>query len=295
MRKSEVSNRRIFGALHRWAAEYRHGAAQPARAAATGQLDIVKRAEAPVAVLEEPSRDSHEEPIEAAPPAPDHGGNFQEEPHAREEHQETRTEAESPQSAQDIDWYEVLQISRNADQETIQRVYRIMAARFHPDNPKTGDMERFLLMTRALHVLSDPARRVQYDRMLKSSPAQPMDVFEQGDVLDGVEGEKNRRLGILSLLYQVRRLNDARPGLALLDLEQRMALPREYLAFTLWYLRSKGYVHWEENSDYSITAPGIDYVEAQFSNRVVRYLLNPGSSREVLFSMAPQESAASQR
>ena len=35
-------------------------------------------------------------------------------------------------------YYEILQISRNADQETIHRVFRIMAGRFHPDNPKSG-------------------------------------------------------------------------------------------------------------------------------------------------------------
>ena len=54
------------------------------------------------------------------------------------------------------DYYEVLQISRNADPETIHRVYRIMVARFHPDNPRTGDPERFRLLRRAYHVLSDP-------------------------------------------------------------------------------------------------------------------------------------------
>ena len=34
-----------------------------------------------------------------------------------------------------VDYYEVLQVSQNAEPETIHRVYRIMAARFHPDNP----------------------------------------------------------------------------------------------------------------------------------------------------------------
>ena len=56
----------------------------------------------------------------------------------------------------DSDYYEVLQISRNADVETIHRVYRIMAARFHPDNPRTGDTETFLVLRRAYQVLGDP-------------------------------------------------------------------------------------------------------------------------------------------
>ena len=56
-----------------------------------------------------------------------------------------------------VDYYEVLQVSQNAEPETIHRVYRIMAARFHPDNRKTGDSERFLLFNEAYEVL--PTRK----------------------------------------------------------------------------------------------------------------------------------------
>jgi len=63
----------------------------------------------------------------------------------------------------DRDYYEVLQISRKADIETIHRVYRMMATRFHPDNPVTGSTETFLPLKRAYQVLADPQRRTQYD------------------------------------------------------------------------------------------------------------------------------------
>jgi curved DNA-binding protein len=36
------------------------------------------------------------------------------------------------------DYYEVLQVSTSADPDTITRVYRLLAQRFHPDNQKTG-------------------------------------------------------------------------------------------------------------------------------------------------------------
>src|SRR6266545_4769258 len=93
------------------------------------------------------------------------------------------------------DYYELMQISRNADMETIHRVYHIMAARFHPDNPRTGDSERFLLLTRAYQILSEPARRLQYDAALLSHDAEPLPVFQLKDFVDGVDGEINRRLG----------------------------------------------------------------------------------------------------
>jgi DnaJ-class molecular chaperone len=63
----------------------------------------------------------------------------------------------------DRGYYEVLQISRKADMETIHRVYGMMATRFHPHNPKTGSTETFLFLKRAYQVLADPQRRAQYD------------------------------------------------------------------------------------------------------------------------------------
>jgi curved DNA-binding protein CbpA len=179
------------------------------------------------------------------------------------------------------DYYEILQISRNADMETIHRVYRMMALRFHPDNPRTGDVERFLLLNRAYQVLSDPGQRAEYDTAHQNADAQPLPIFELKDFVYGIEGEMNRRLGILSLLYHRRRLGETRAGISVLDLEKQMAFPREHLNFTLWYLRAKGYVTLEENSDYALTSQGVDYVEANAtSNRVIRELLTRGSGNE---------------
>ena len=182
--------------------------------------------------------------------------------------------------SQPLDYYEVLQINRNADTETVQRVYRFMAARFHPDNRKTGDVERFLLLRQAYDVLSDPGRRAQYDAKSAAADGQPLDIFELQDFIDGTEGEINRRLGVLSILYHRRRRNEERPCLSLLDLERRMALPREYLDFTIWYLRAKGYVKAEDNSDYGLTADGVDYLESiSAENKMAQELMRPPGTR----------------
>src|ERR671922_2524097 len=61
------------------------------------------------------------------------------------------------------DYYEALQVSPNADAETIQRVYRLLARRFHPDNVDTGNDSRFRLVHEAYTILSDPASRAKYD------------------------------------------------------------------------------------------------------------------------------------
>jgi DnaJ-domain-containing protein 1 len=73
-----------------------------------------------------------------------------------------------------VDFYEVLQVSPNAEAETIHRVYRIMAARFHPDNPQTGDSERFLLLNDAYEVLSDAEKRALYDAARRVGECQPL-------------------------------------------------------------------------------------------------------------------------
>src|SRR5580692_10550418 len=62
-----------------------------------------------------------------------------------------------------IDYYEVLQISPKADNETIHRVFRMQAARYHPDNKQTGNAERFRMLSRIYETLVDPKRREQYD------------------------------------------------------------------------------------------------------------------------------------
>ena len=62
-----------------------------------------------------------------------------------------------------IDYYELLEISPNANSETIERIFRYFAQRYHPDNPQTGDRRRFDAIVEAHNTLRDPVRRAQYD------------------------------------------------------------------------------------------------------------------------------------
>jgi curved DNA-binding protein len=176
------------------------------------------------------------------------------------------------------DHYEFLQISPNAQPETIKRVYRFLAGRFHPDNPETGDPEKFLLLNRTFEVLSDPERRAEYDAKLRRKQSQPNPAFESVDFLDGIEGEVNRRLAVLSLLYRRCRANVHDPNVSLRELETAMGFPREYLDFTTWYLKTKKYITKEDNSDFALTALGVDYVESNYSKLpVLGRLLNAGT------------------
>jgi curved DNA-binding protein len=160
-----------------------------------------------------------------------------------------------------VDYYEFLQISPNADVETIHRVYRYLAARLHPDNPSTGDPEQFKLLKTAYDVLADRKLRAEYDATRRRNSQEPYS--SSVDFMDSLEGELNRRLAVLAVLYHRRRTNATMPEVSLAEIEERMGFPRDYLDFTLWYLQKKGYVAKADNAQYALTAEGVDFVEAQ--------------------------------
>ena len=162
------------------------------------------------------------------------------------------------------DYYEFLQISPSAEAETIHRVYRFLAARLHPDNQETGDTERFFLLKKAYEVLSNPERRAAYDATRQK--LQPIPLSTWIDFMDNMKGEMNRRLGVLAVLYFQRRTNPYAPEVSFRDLERRLGFPRDYLEFTGWYLRTKGYINRADNSDFTITAEGVDFVETERVN-----------------------------
>ena len=179
------------------------------------------------------------------------------------------------------DHYELLQVSPSASLEAIHRIYRFWAARYHPDNPKTGNDEMFYRVRTAYEVLSDPERRSQYNAA-RSRPASPSSAPLSSiiDFMDEVEGETNRRLALLAVLYSQRRRDPRHPEVPLRDLEAILGFPRDYLDFTTWYLVQKSYMHRADNSDFTITVVGVDYVETHRpSLPVLNRLLTSGKLR----------------
>jgi len=162
-----------------------------------------------------------------------------------------------------VDYYEFLQISPNADHETIHRVYHFLATRFHPDNPESGDADKFNLLKNAYDVLSDPTSRTLYDAAREQEAMHFTPLSSGIDFMDQMEGENNRRLALLAVLYYRRRNTPMSPGVSLAEVESRMGFPRDYLDFTTWYLERKGYITKADNSDFTITVDGVDFVETQ--------------------------------
>jgi molecular chaperone DnaJ len=71
----------------------------------------------------------------------------------------------------DIDYYELLEVERTADDKTIKSAYRRIAMECHPDrNPGDAQAEaKFKAISQAYDCLKDPQKRAAYDRFGKAA------------------------------------------------------------------------------------------------------------------------------
>jgi hypothetical protein len=108
--------------------------------------------------------------------------------------------------------------------------------------------------------------------------------------MDQLDGELNRRLGVLALLYIQRRTNPTHPEVSLGEIELKMGFPRDYLEFTMWYLQKKKYIVGADNARYTLTAEGVDFVELQRANiPVLNKLLTSGTEPGAANPMAASD------
>ena len=156
------------------------------------------------------------------------------------------------------DYYEDLQISPNADKEMIERVFRILAKRYHPDNTETGDAEKFNVLYKAYQVLSDPEERAAFDAKYEQLRADRWKIVEEASQSDGFEQDDRIRQGVLSLLYVARRQDALNPGMGIIEFEKVLGCPQHHMDFHLWYLKEKGWILRTDTGGYAITADGVD-------------------------------------
>ena len=157
-----------------------------------------------------------------------------------------------------VDYYEVLQLSQTANADTVERVYRLLAKRYHPDNHESGDVDKFTALRQAYEVLSDPDARAAYDVKYDDNRSMMWKVFDQGSASDAQEADRRIFHGILSLLYIARRRQPEDGGLGTVYLEKMLGCPQQHLDFPLWYLRRRGLVEILPTGMFAITVDGID-------------------------------------
>ena len=165
-----------------------------------------------------------------------------------------------------IDYYEDLQVSQNADAETINRVYRLLAGKWHPDNTLTGNAEKFNVINEAYSVLSNPEKRAAYDAGYENRKYKQLGVLTAENQTPRSGDQDNAiRFDILSILYAARRLDAEKPDIGMWRIEQLLGWPEKEIGFHIWYLKEKNWIYRSDTGGFAITVNGVEEFEARKS------------------------------
>jgi len=174
-----------------------------------------------------------------------------------------------------INYYEILDASPGDSADAIERRFRNLARRYHPDNKDTGDRSKFDAIVEAHNTLRDVARRAQYHQDHHHHlPPFSHSVADDGGAAEadddeaeeaalfthnlGIDRDVHVQNNLLILLYLQRRRNIKEPGIGNAELERLSGCPPEHLEFHIWYLKEKGWIGRGEDGLLSITIDGVD-------------------------------------
>jgi hypothetical protein len=160
-----------------------------------------------------------------------------------------------------VDYYELLQLSPNADSDTIERIFRHLAKKTHPDSTEFPDNDRFQQIVKAHRILADPASRAGFDAKYQDYWNSKWKLASEASDMSSFDNDQLTRERILSLLYVQRRRNMRNPGLGELAIARLLLTPPELLEFHLWYLKAQSWVERLDSGLLAITAKGVDQVE----------------------------------
>jgi curved DNA-binding protein CbpA len=158
------------------------------------------------------------------------------------------------------DHYAVLGVDPQAVSETIQRAYAKLAQKYNSRNTDTGDATLFEALNLAYEVLSDPARRKEFDALQGISQEGGSPKFSGGAFFEALGPEAGLRAAILCLLYDRRRTRPSAAGLTIRQLEIMVEATAVELTAALWYVRQRGLVSSDDKSILQITVDGMDFL-----------------------------------
>ena len=179
------------------------------------------------------------------------------------------------------DHYIALGLEPKADSETIQSAYTRLARMYHPENQETGDAIKFEAINMAYEVLSDPALRIEFDKLKGIDRDAGNPLFSGAGFFDALHEVALLRSAVLCILCDRRRVKPFRPTVSLRDLENMLQSSSDQLNFALWYLKQRSYVVNDDKSNLQISAEGMDYLER-----------NPPSPEGILTLIKPESIAS---
>lgn len=103
-------------------------------------------------------------------------------------------------------YYEILQVDKNASPEIIKKAYNTLAKKYHPDlqpeDLKHSSEEKFKLINEAYEVLSDTEKRKEYDAELSNT------VSSDNNIIDDLYNENNNLKDELEYLKNLNHSNN---------------------------------------------------------------------------------------
>jgi hypothetical protein len=188
------------------------------------------------------------------------------------------------------DHYAVLGLDPQSVSETIQRAYAKLAQKYNSRNADTGDAAMFEALNLAYEVLSDPARRKEFDNLQGISQEGGSPKFSGVEFFDALGPEAALRAAILCLLYDRRRTRPSTPGLTIRQLEIMVEATAVELSAALWYLKQRDLVSSDDKSILQITVEGMDFLVSQRPVPAdVMAFIKPGAIAPAAGAFAPAQ------
>jgi len=177
----------------------------------------------------------------------------------------------------------MLGVDQQSVSETIQQAYAKLAQKYHSRNSATGDTEMFKAVNQAYEVLSNPERRREFDKLHGITQEGASPKFSGFAFFDALGQDAVQRAAILCLLYDRRRARPSAPGLAMRQVDVMVEATPVELSAAVWYLKQRGFVLSDDQSNLQITVDGMDFL-----------VRNRPSPEEVMAFIKPEAIALSQ-
>jgi curved DNA-binding protein CbpA len=177
-----------------------------------------------------------------------------------------------------VDYYEILEVSPNASLATIERVFRELARRYHPDNQATGDRSRFDEIIEAHETLRSTEKRTHYDREYKIHvKTATSEASDDVDSWKDIGRDADIQDYLLSVLYIRRRTSTRYPGIGNGELSRLSDCPEDHLEFHLWYLKEKGWIQKGMDGLFAITVDGVERANSIHKEKTEKKLITDQS------------------
>lgn len=178
------------------------------------------------------------------------------------------------------DHYKLLGIDPKASPDVIQMAYNALKNLYDTQTGTEPNLQKLEEINLALEVLMDPVSRKMFDSVRGGDDDREIS-FSGMDFFNSLQHERDRRMTMLCVLYDVRRQNPRVPLITMRQFEKIVNMTEEQIQLSLWYVKTLGFVAVDDKSKMQITAQGMDFLSANAPDpaAIWPHLKNPSGPR----------------